>query len=297
MKKSTAFLPKKNREDLKYLVSTILEKIPVCEMIILFGSYARGTYVEYDERVEFGIPTSFKSDYDILVINRSWNYNKMDDKLANVRNLYGKRGHYYYRVPLQLIHESAKKFAKDLEDGRYFFTEIKRDGILLYDSGNLKLPRRRKLKYPEIKAQAKEYFEDKYTRAQKFYKYAKIAYNDSENNMCAFFLHQACENFFITISLVFTLDSKKEHNLQELFKATRGYAPELYTVFPPDDKEEERLFKILVRAYVEGRYNPKFEVSREDLEILMAKVKMFGEITKEVCEKRIQEYDTMVAKK
>ena len=45
MKKSIAFLPKKNREDLKYLVELILDKIPVCEMIILYGSYARGTYV------------------------------------------------------------------------------------------------------------------------------------------------------------------------------------------------------------------------------------------------------------
>ena len=50
MKKSIAFLPKKNREDLKYLVELILDKIPVCEMIILYGSYARGTYVSYDER-------------------------------------------------------------------------------------------------------------------------------------------------------------------------------------------------------------------------------------------------------
>ena len=58
MKKSIAFLPKKNREDLKYLVELILDKIPVCEMIILYGSYARGTYVSYDEREEFGIPTS-----------------------------------------------------------------------------------------------------------------------------------------------------------------------------------------------------------------------------------------------
>ena len=71
MKKSIAFLPKKNREDLKYLVELILDKIPVCEMIILYGSYARGTYVSYDEREEFGIPTSFKSDYDILVINNA----------------------------------------------------------------------------------------------------------------------------------------------------------------------------------------------------------------------------------
>ena len=92
MKKSIAFLPKKNREDLKYLVELILDKIPVCEMIILYGSYARGTYVSYDEREEFGVPTSFKSDYDILVINSAWSYDKIENKLVSVRNIYDKRG-------------------------------------------------------------------------------------------------------------------------------------------------------------------------------------------------------------
>lgn len=136
MKKSIAFLPKKNREDLKYLVELILDKIPVCEMIILYGSYARGTYVSYDEREEFGIPTSFKSDYDILVINNAWSYDKIENKLARVRSIYGKRGDYRYRVPVQFIHDSLKKVNEDLKYGRYFYTELKRDGIMLYNRGN-----------------------------------------------------------------------------------------------------------------------------------------------------------------
>lgn len=42
MKDSIDFLPGYAREDLKRIVESVLEKIPTCEMIILYGSYARG---------------------------------------------------------------------------------------------------------------------------------------------------------------------------------------------------------------------------------------------------------------
>lgn len=59
MKTSLSKLPEYARLDLEQIVGLILENVPRCEMIILYGSYARGTQVEFDERIEFGIPTSF----------------------------------------------------------------------------------------------------------------------------------------------------------------------------------------------------------------------------------------------
>ena len=293
MKKSIAFLPKKNREDLKYLVELILDKIPVCEMIILYGSYARGTYVSYDEREEFGIPTSFKSDYDILVINSAWSYDKIENKLASVRNIYDKRGDHRYRVPVQFIHDSIKKVNEDLKYSRYFYTELKRDGIMLYNRGKNKLARRKPLKFGEIKKQGEEYFGEKYAKARLFMEQAVFMYDKEEYVMSSFNLHQACENLFNAIMLTFTLKNDKEHNLEELFKASRGYAPELIRVFPVGNEEEERLFKILVCSYIEARYNPEFKVSREDVEDLMVKVEKYEEVTKQVCERRIKEYEKL----
>ena len=293
MKKSIAFLPKKNREDLKYLVELILDKIPVCEMIILYGSYARGTYVSYDEREEFGIPTSFKSDYDILVINSAWSYDKIENKLASVRNIYDKRGDHRYRVPVQFIHDSIKKVNEDLKYSRYFYTELKRDGIMLYNRGKNKLARRKPLKFGEIKKQGEEYFGEKYAKARLFMEQAVFMYDKEEYVMSSFNLHQACENLFNAIMLTFTLKNDKEHNLEELFKASRGYAPELIRVFPVGNEEEERLFKILVCSYIEARYNQEFKVSREDVEDLMVKVEKFEEVTKQVCERRIKEYEKL----
>ena len=72
MKKSLSHLSEEKQEDLRLITQYVVESLAdQCEMIILYGSYARGNYVEYDQRVEFGIPTYFMSDFDILVITRN----------------------------------------------------------------------------------------------------------------------------------------------------------------------------------------------------------------------------------
>ena len=51
MKRSTRFLPPDKRRDLQQLVALIREQIKQVEMVILFGSYAKNSYVDYDQRI------------------------------------------------------------------------------------------------------------------------------------------------------------------------------------------------------------------------------------------------------
>lgn len=288
MKKSIAYLPKSKQEDLNNLVKAILEKLPQTEMIILYGSYARNEYVDYDERVEFGITTTYMSDYDILVVTDG-----VSDKLAGSRldNVDDK----YYRnpdkqTPVQFINDDIKKLNKDLEEGRYFYTQIKQEGIVLYDSGKFKLARRRKLNFEEIQKQAQEYFNDKFVRATSFMRSANHDYNDKDFRMASFHLHQACENYYYAIRLVFTLKSNKQHNLTKLSSSVKGFSTELAKVFPKNSPEEKRLFDLIKAAYVEARYNPDFVVTKEDIDALVPKVELLRHITKEICEAKIKEY-------
>lgn len=68
MKKSIKHLPKRTQEELTVLLDLVCKSVDNCQMIILFGSYARGNYVLWDTKIEFGVRTSYQSDYDILVI-------------------------------------------------------------------------------------------------------------------------------------------------------------------------------------------------------------------------------------
>ena len=90
MKNSIKYLPREKQKDLNYLVSMILERIPRTEMIILYGSYATGKYVESDSREEFGIRTTYMSDYDILVVTSGAKDKEVGQKLDNIEEIYYK---------------------------------------------------------------------------------------------------------------------------------------------------------------------------------------------------------------
>ena len=287
MKKSITYLPKRKQEDLFFLVKEIKKRIPQTEMIILYGSYATGKYVEYDERVEFGIPTTFMSDYDILVVTSGTSEKKVANILDNIDVKYYQ--HPDIQTPVQFINDDIKALNKALEEGRYFYTQVKQEGIMLYDSGKSKLARRRKLKFDEIQKQAKVYFDEKFHSASVFLKNAIFNYEDKKYKMASFMLHQVCENFYYAIRLSHTLRS----NLSKLSSSVRHYTKELIRVFPLHTPEEKRLFELLKAAYVEARYNPNFIVTKEDIEALIAKVELLRDITKSICEKKIAQYGQM----
>lgn len=145
---------------------------------------------------------------------------------------------------------------------------------MLYDSGKHKLARQRKLNFDEIQKQAQEYFDDKFKNATTFLKYAIIAEKETDYKESSFFLHQAYENYYYAIRLVYTLKSN-QHNLTKLTVSVKSYSKELAEVFPRNTGEEKRLFNLIKAAYVEARYNPDFVVT---------KVELLRDIAKHICE-------------
>ena len=66
MKKSLSHLPRHKRDELKLIVEKIQSSIQP-EMIILYGSYARGDYKEQKDLAP-ARKSGHVSDYDILVV-------------------------------------------------------------------------------------------------------------------------------------------------------------------------------------------------------------------------------------
>lgn len=295
MKKSVNFLPEKKQTDLTQLVGLVHKHIKDVGMIILYGSYARNTYVDYDQRVEFGVPTYFMSDYDILILTRkpigAIEYS-LYDKIADA--FFQHKNRPFHTKP-QFINYGIDDFNYALTKAHYFETEIKRQGIILYDSGEYKLARRRKLNFDEIQERAQKYYNNKFGRALSFMRSAEHDIEDKDVLMASFHLHQATEHFFRTIELVFTLYSPKEHKLAEFMNRCKRFTTETFKAFPRDTPEEERLFKLLERAYVESRYNPDFEITKEDIDALLPKVEMLRDIVERVCTEQIAYYAKQTA--
>ncbi len=291
MKNSINFLPERKRNDLRELVGLIRDEVRDVVMIILYGSYAKNTYVECDERRDFGVKTYYTSDYDLLVVTKK-RLGVREGTVAtrvNARFMDGRDNEFQTRP--QLINESVSKLNDALSEGRYFYVEILAQGIMLYDSGEYRLATPRELDYAEIKEMAEAYYKDKYSDAEDFLFHAKIAQERGTYQMCSFMLHQATENFIKTIPLVYVLYGYKEHDLEFLIEKCKPYTLDLAKVFPRDTDEEERLFKLLQRAYIEARYNKKnFAVTKADIDALIPKIELLRDIVEKVCKEQISYY-------
>ncbi len=296
MKRSTRFLPPRKRQDLQQLAELIRENVKQVEMIILFGSYAKNKYVDYDQRVEFGTPTYYMSDYDIVILTRKpigaveySLYEKIKDRFFENKNR-------PFHTHPQFVNYGIDDFNYALTKAHYFETEIKRDGVILYDSGTYKLARRRKLDYTEIRDRAQKYFDDKFTLALDLFENVSFDYKRGKYKLSSFHLHQSAENFLRTIPMVFILYGHKSHDLSELMNAAKKHTTDIFKAFPRDTAEEKRLFDLLQRAYIESRYNPDFEITKEDIDALIPKIEQLRDIVDKVCRERIAYYDSQSGK-
>ena len=290
MRKSLNFLPAEKRRDLRQLVSIIREEVSDVVMVILYGSYARGTYVDYDQRIEYGVKTYFMSDYDILIVTQKrMGINEHAVYAKILRRFFENKAWEIHTHP-QFINESISELNKALDKSRYFYTDIKKEGVMLYDSGKYKLARRRKLDYTEIAEMAQEYFEDKFQFASDLYEDAMFDYGREKYKLASFHLHQATENFLRTIPMVFILYGYKEHDLAFLMNECKKHTLEIYRAFPQDTDEERRLFKLLQDAYVQARYNKNFVVTRADIDALIPRIELLRDLTETVCKEQIEFY-------
>ena len=169
MKNSIDFLPERKQRDLHELAALIRDEVKDVVMIILYGSYAANTYVERDERRDYGVRTIYMSDYDLLVVTKRRLGERESTVEARVRERFaaGKNDENLPRP--QIINESISKLNDALTMGRYFYVEIVEKGIMLYDSGECLLTTPKELDYAEIKAMAEEYYTSKYIRATYFF--------------------------------------------------------------------------------------------------------------------------------
>ncbi len=286
MKKSLAHLPKHKRDELKLVTEIILEECPTILMVILFGSYGRGDWVE-DTYVEDGITYEYASDFDILVVVRS---NRIVNSTDTWRRAEARARRFPIRTWTNLVVESIETVNNALAKGNYFFSDIRKEGIVLYDTGEFELARQRELNPRQRKGLAKAHFEEWFTSAKGFYGMYEHALRKREYKIAAFQLHQVTERFYCAILLVFTNYRPKLHDLEKLSHMVAGCDPTLLTIFPQATQEQKECFDLLRRAYVEARYNPRYRITKSQLEYLAERVKKLQRLTKRICQARIESY-------
>jgi predicted nucleotidyltransferase/HEPN domain-containing protein len=275
VKTSLDHLPERKQAELRAIVEVLREGAPV-EMVILFGSHARGDWVEDAEQGYF-------SDHDILAVVE--NPKAADDTAlwsgleSKAREVSGKA--------VTLIAHDLKFVNNEIRGGSYFFGDIRNEGVVLYDTQRFKLATPKEVNPIERAERAERNFLFWFESAKGFIRGTELYLGEGLNAHAAFQLHQAAERLYVAVGLVFTGYKRKSHDLEELDCGVAALHPDLPRAMPRTEPEDKRLFDLLKRAYIDARYVKSYRISNEELAALGERVRGLADIVERVCREKL----------
>lgn len=261
MKTSLDHLPDVKRAQLADVVAAIREHVPL-EMLILFGSHARGDWVD-------DFQTGYRSDFDLLAVVKNRALVDRHDLWQRAERLAREKTG---NTALGLIVHDIKDVNKQLEKGSFFFADIKKEGVVLYDSRRFVLASEKDHTPEERLERARGWFRDWSEAADDFLRAFEDAFAQGAWKVATFQLHQATERYYNTVQLCFTAYKPKLHNIEELGRRVVNLHPGFAGIFPRETPEDDALFKQLKSAYVDARYSRTYHITREELEVLRTRV-------------------------
>ena len=251
--------------------------------VILFGSYARGDWVD-----EAHIGKGYRSDYDLLVIvnNRKLAdftayWNNAADRLLNDRILKG--------IQVSFIVHSRREVNEELKRGKDFFSDIRQQGIVLYELDSEPLAEPRPMSDAQQLEVARGYYESLFPHAIGFLDTAQYSLSKGRAHEAAFLIHQAIEHAYSTVLLVLKNYGPPTHNLRSL----RGFAEELdrrlVEAWPQGRQRYVAWFNTINEAYVKARYSKYYQISEEALAFLLERTQVLHELVRTVCDDHLKE--------
>jgi predicted nucleotidyltransferase len=253
--------------------------------IILYGSYARGGWVDEPHTAK-----GYQSDFDLLIIVN-------DERLTDRVEYWAKAEERLNRelaitktlkTPVNFIVHSLHEVNDGLAQGRFFFMDVARDGIAIYQSEDSELAEPKPKTPDQALAMAREYFDEWFPSAAALKEGTDFYIGKGRLKEAAFSLHQATERLYHCVLLVCTFYTPHVHNLAFLRTQAERLDPRLTYVWPTDSRKERAMFEKLKDAYVKARYSKHYRISAEELAWLGGCVEDLGRVVQAICEERIQ---------
>lgn len=254
--------------------------------VILYGSYARGDWVEDPVG-------GYYSDYDILVV-------VSDDRLTDPVEYWAKADDHFVRevtiskrigAPVAFIVHSLVDVNDQLKRGRPFFIDAVQQGVVLYEAEGHPFANPQPLTEEAARAEARKSFDYWFPLSVHGLSLARTSIENGVPRDAAFMMHQAAERAYHCLLLTLTLYSPKSHKLNFLRAQAEPLVHELIAVWPRDAKFARRCFELLQQAYVNARYSPYYRITPEELDWIAERVELLQKTVRDVCERRLAPRD------
>ena len=282
MRSDIGHLPETQQEELQRVKQILMEEFANAtsratqawkkngriQNIILFGSYARNDWVD-------DAANGYLSDFDLLIIVSHKDLTDIaeywyvaEDKIQRDPKV-GR--------PVNIIVHTLEEVNQGLTRGEYFWVDIERDGIMLYELPGSTLATPKPLAAVDAYAMASVHFKQQLPAIDRWLKLAAVSSTESKADRdwvrnAAFNLHQAAETAYTCFLLTRSQYVPRSHNLKFLRSLAEDKEPRLIDAWPRATKLDRRRFELLKRAYTEARYSSNYEISRDDLEAITTSV-------------------------
>lgn len=299
MKTELDHLPANKRHELDRVIQILFEefddahgqptgarKLGRILKIILYGSYAIGGWV-HEPHTERG----YRSDFDLLVIvnqkeltDRLEYWEKAAERIDRETMILNR-----LRTPVNFIVHTLQEVNDGLAHGRYFFMDIARDGIALYQSDDSELHRPKPKTPQQAYDMAQGYYDQWFELAVSSRMGFQFFYEAKQFPDAAYNLQQACERLYYCVLLVYTFYTPYSHNLKFLRGLAERLSPKLVEAWPRETRKLEAHFLKLKDAYVKARHSDHFRMTEEEFAYLSARIEMLGAIVNELCLEKLAE--------
>jgi len=254
------------------------------QKIILFGSYAREDWVDEPEN-------GYMSDFDLLIV-------VSDEKLCDIASYWWVAEDKILNDPgigrnVNIIVHDLAEVNEALGRGEYFWTDIVKDGVALYEVPGHPFAVPKPMSAGDAALMAARYLDSWHSSTKRFLKLAATSLLESETDPewrknAAFNLHQAVETAYACVLLVHTFYFPRSHNIKFLRSLAENIDRRLIGAWPREQKLDRRRFELLKRAYVEARYSDQYDVTVEDLLALTEAASKLNERVGVVCQERLK---------
>ena len=256
--------------------------------IILFGSYAKGGWVDEPFTMK-----GYRSDFDLLVIvnNR---------KLCDFAEYWYKAADRLIRdpaiqTPVSFIVHSRREVNAYLKEGQYFFSDIRKEGIVLYALDDEDLPEPKPLTAEDQLRIAQGHFEARFSISSTFLKGSQFYLREDHVSVAAFELHQALEQAYSCVLLTLTNYGPPSHNIKFLRSLAEEQDRRLADAFPRDQHRDRAWFNTLNEAYVKARYSKHYDISEEALLWLQERTGILLELVKTTCTEHLSSLESQLS--
>jgi predicted nucleotidyltransferase/HEPN domain-containing protein len=253
--------------------------------IVLFGSYARGDWVD-------DAASGYQSDFDVLVIVSHKNLTDVaeywypaEDKIQHSTVI---------ERPVNIIVHTLDEVNQGLQRGEYFWIDIARDGIALYEVPGSVLVTPGPPTAADAYVMASSYFTDWLPAIDRALRTVEFQVGEGSidpkwRKDAAFMLHQALERAYTCFLLSRTQYVPRSHNLKFLRSLAEDKEPRLIDSWPRATKIDRRRFELAKRAYVEARYSASYQIGADDLAAITAAAHKLRDLVEAVSREWLEE--------